>query len=82
MEAIINKDYIAHLDTKHRITLRGTQYSYYHVKEYDNGCILLEPRELVAPTTISARTLMVMDEAINNYTTGRVSEPIDLSEFE
>ena len=44
MEAM--KDYVAHLDNKKRITLRGAAYQYYNVKEYGNGCIILEPREL------------------------------------
>ena len=37
MEAM--KDYVAHLDNKKRITLRGAAYQYYNVKEYGNGCI-------------------------------------------
>ena len=55
MEAM--KDYVAHLDNKKRITLRGAAYQYYNVKEYRNGCIILEPRELAVPESISARTL-------------------------
>ena len=39
MEAM--KDYVAHLDNKKRITLRGAAYQYYNVKEYGNGCICL-----------------------------------------
>ena len=35
MEAM--KDYVAHLDNKKRITLRGAAYQYYNVKEYRNG---------------------------------------------
>ena len=35
------KDYVAHLDNKKRITLRGAAYQYYNVKEYRNGCIIL-----------------------------------------
>ena len=42
MEAM--KDYVAHLDNKKRITLRGAAYQYYNVKEYGNGCIILEPQ--------------------------------------
>ena len=52
MEAM--KDYVAHLDNKKRITLRGAAYQYYNVKEYGNGCIILEPRELAVPECISA----------------------------
>ena len=79
MEAI--KNYTVHIDDKKRITLRGALYQYYNVKEYINGCIILEPRELVVPDSISKRTLKVMDKAIENYKIGEVSEPIDLSDF-
>ena len=50
MEAM--KDYIAHLDSKKRVTLRGALYQYYNVKEYGNGCIVLEPRELTVPESL------------------------------
>lgn len=79
MEAL--KDYTVHIDGKKRVTLRGAAYQYYHVKEYDNGCIILEPRELVTPDTISKKTLEEMDEAIKNFKKNTVSPPIDLSDF-
>jgi predicted enzyme related to lactoylglutathione lyase len=65
MEAI--KDYTVHIDSKKRITLRGALYQYYNVKEYENGCIMLEPRELTVPDGISANTLKDMDRAIKFY---------------
>lgn len=74
-------DYTAHLDAKRRLTLRGAKFSYYQVREYENGCILLEPRELAVPKEISKKTLAMMDQAMRNYKAGEVSEPIDLSEF-
>lgn len=79
MEAM--KDYVAHLDNKKRITLRGAAYQYYNVKEYGNGCIILEPRELAVPESISARTLADMDRAVSNFKKGDVSPVIDLSDF-
>ena len=81
MEAAIKTNYNAHLDSKRRLTLRGAYHEYYNVKEYDNGFILLEPRELVVPSEISANTLKMMDESVKNMTAGNVSEAIDLSEF-
>ena len=71
--------YHAHLDAKKRLTLRGAKYEYYEVREYDNGVILLEPRELVLPDNISKRTLQMMDESIRNLDAGNVSAPIDIS---
>lgn len=81
MDAVVHVDYVAHLDAKKRLTIRGAKYSYYQVKEYDNGCILLEPRELIKPKRISAKTLKMMDDSIQNFHQGKVSAPIDLSEF-
>ena len=75
------KDYTVHIDSKKRVTLRGALYQYYNVKEYDNGCIMLEPRELTVPESISKRTLEDMDRAISNFKMGNVSEVIDLSDF-
>ena len=69
------------LHSKKRITLRGALFQYYNVKEYDNGCIMLEPRELTVPDSISTRTLEDMDKAIRNFKMGEVSPEIDLSDF-
>ena len=79
MEAV--KDYTVHIDRKKRVTLRGAAYQYYNVREYKNGCIILEPRELTVPESVSARTLKDMDRAIANFKKGNVSEAVDLSDF-
>lgn len=75
------KDYTVHIDSKKRVTLRGASYQYYHVKEYENGCIMLEPRVLTMPDSISVRTLEAMDQAIENFKLEEVSSEIDLSDF-
>ena len=77
----VEKEYTTHIDSKKRITLRGARYQYYNVKEYDNGCILLEPRELTVPNDISSQTLADMDKAISNIKKGKVSPKVDLSDF-
>ena len=79
MEAL--KDYTVHIDNKKRVTLRGATYQYYKVREFENGCIILEPRELKIPESISAKTLDDMDKAIENFKIGAVSSAIDLSDF-
>lgn len=61
--------------------MRGALYQYYNVKEFSNGCIMLEPRELTVPDSISGRTLEDMDRAIENFKMKKVSDPIDLSDF-
>ena len=52
-----------------------------NIKEYGNGCIILEPRELAVPESISTRTLADMDRAVSNFKRGDVSPAIDLSDF-
>ena len=80
MDAI--KDYDVRLDAKGRVTLRGATYKNYNVKLYENGCFIWEPRELVIPEVISARSLAEMDKAVENFKTGNVSASIDLSDFD
>lgn len=76
------REYDARLDAKRRITLRSVLYEYYHVSELEDGRIILEPRELTAPFQVSANTLNMMDEAVRNMRAGKVSDAVDLSEFE
>lgn len=47
MEAV--KEYDARINVKKRVTIRGAQYDNYHVTEFADGKVILEPRELVAP---------------------------------
>lgn len=44
--------------------------------------ILLEPRETYPTFQISANTLAMMDESIQNFKAGKASAPVDLSDFE
>ena len=76
------KAYDAKVDSKKRITLRSALYEYYHVEEFDDGRIVLEPRELVPPFQISQKSLSMMDEEMKNLKAGRASKAIDLSAFE
>lgn len=76
------REYDAKIDSKRRVTLRNTKFEYYHVKEMSDGIIVLEPRELTVPFSVSANTLAMMDKAMENLKRGEVSEPVDLSEFE
>ena len=75
------REYDAKPDAKKRVTLRAARYKYYHVTEYDDGQIILEPRELTAPLQISRNTLAMMDSSVKNLKSGEVSAPVDLSEF-
>ena len=76
------KSYDAKIDSKKRITLRVANYEYYHVQEMADGKIILEPRILVDPFTISANSLSMMDKSMSNFKEGKVSPAVDLSQFE
>ena len=80
MEAVF-REYDAHVDSKKRLTLRSALYEYYHVSELSDGRIVLEPRELTVPFSVSVNTLKMMDTAVENFKAGKVSEEIDLLEF-
>ena len=75
MEAVL-KTYDARLDSKKRITIRNPKYEYYHVVEKENGVVVLEPRELVDPFTVSKKTLEDMDKSMENVNKGIVYGPV------
>lgn len=81
MDRVIN-EYDLKADSKRRVTLRSSEYQYWHAREFADGRILLEPRELRAPDTISVRTLAHMDEAMRQMAAGNVGDEFDLSEVE
>ena len=70
--------YIAKVDSKKRVTLRGAQYEYYSVSELDNGEILLSPRLLASPFAVAKKSLDSMDSSMKNYRKGKVSKPLKL----
>lgn len=78
MDAYV-REYDAKLDSRNRITLRRVQYPYFHVREYEDGRILLEPRELAEPFRISPEDLQAMDKAIEEIDNGYEPQAFDLS---
>jgi hypothetical protein len=70
-------EYDAKTDNRHRITLPKTGFAHYHLSQFEDGRIVLEPRELVPPPAISARTLRMMDRAMSNMDAGEVWGPVD-----
>jgi len=68
-------------DAKKRISLRNAKTKYFHVKALSNGCYLLEPRVLVPPQAIPARTLKMLDQSVASLKKGLASPPIDLTPF-
>lgn len=75
------REYDTKIDSKKRVTLRDSLYEYFHIKQYNDGSLLLEPRVLVEPSAISKKTLKMMDDSISSYKKGKVSKAIDLSGF-
>ena len=75
------KQYDVAADAKKRISLRGATAKYFHVRAFSNGAYVLEPRVLVPPHAISARSLKMLDASAANLKKGRASAPIDLSPF-
>lgn len=68
------------IDSKRRATLSGAEYDHYHMKRYDDGTIVLEPRVLVHPDAISEDLLQMMDDSMENFRKGVVSEPVELTD--
>lgn len=75
-------EYDLKADSKRRVTLRSSEYTYWHAVEFDDGRVMLEPRELRAPETISKRVLAHMDEAMRQMDEGNVGDEFDLNEVE
>jgi len=74
-------DYDVAADDKKRISLRNATTKYFHVKALSNGCFLLEPRILVAPDALPARTRKMLEQSVTNLKRGVASPPIDLTPF-
>ena len=78
MDAFV-REYDAKLDSRKRITLRQAQYPFFHVREYEDGRILLEPRELTEPFMISPEALQMLDGAMENFANGHAPKPFNFS---
>lgn len=75
-------DYDVAADAKNRISLRGAKAKYFHVLALSNGSYMLEPRVLVPPDALPARTLKMLNRSVANLKKGKVSPPIDLSSYQ
>lgn len=84
-KAPVGPTVIAHYDVaadaKSRISLRQPKTKYFHVKALSDGSYLLQPRVLVPPTAISAKTRRMLEASAANLKAGKVSPPIDLTPF-
>jgi len=82
MTISVMNQYTAHLDTKKRLTIRGAFADFFAVKVFSDGHVLLEPRVLVDPDTISKRTLRMMDQSVTNLKKRTASPAIDLKKYQ
>ena len=76
-------DYMAKLDTKRRILLRGDDalYDQYQVRHREDGVVELRPQVTVDVASISARTLATIERSMEALERGEASAPIDLDEM-
>jgi hypothetical protein len=75
------ENYDVAADAKKRISLRNAKTKYFHVQALSNGSYLLEPRVLVSPQAISARSLKMLDKSVANLKKRMASAPVDFSRF-
>ncbi|MDZ4289903.1 MAG: hypothetical protein U0984_18200, partial [Prosthecobacter sp.] len=75
------QNYDVAADAKSRISLRGVKTKYFHVMVLSNGSYVLEPRLLVPPEAVPARTLKMLERSVAALKKGKASAPIDLSPF-
>lgn len=80
-EITVVQDYEVAADAKNRISLRGAKAKYFHVKALSDGRYILEPRILVSPEAIPARTLKMLERSVAQLKKGNASPPIDLAKF-
>ncbi|TVP76791.1 MAG: hypothetical protein EA353_11545 [Puniceicoccaceae bacterium] len=76
MEVAIKKNYDTKLDTKRRVTIRNAQTEFYHVTEYEDGTVKLEPRVLVSPDMLKQ-----IDAAVKRHKTGHRGTKLDWSKM-
>lgn len=73
-------EYDVKRDARKRITLRHSRFEYYRAREFADGTVLLEPRELRVPEALSPRTVDSIYAALHNMDQGVVGDEFDLDE--
>jgi len=81
MSTAVMSQYTAHLDTKKRLTIRGAPAEFFAVKVFSDGHVVLEPRVLVDPASISKRTLRMMDQSVAGLKKHKASPAVDLRKY-
>lgn len=76
MATAVKKKYDTKLDAKRRVTIRNARTEFYHVTEYEDGTVKLEPRVLIAP-----EMLKQIDAAVERHKAGRKGTKLDWSKL-
>ena len=76
MEVAVKKNYDAKLDTKRRLTIRNACTEFYHVTEYEDGTVKLEPRVLVSPDMLEQ-----INAAVERQKAGHKGTKLDWSKL-
>ena len=77
----VKKEYTAKIDSKNRLTLRGAKHSFFKVKVFDTGKVILSPQILLDVEEIPEKTLKTIETSVKNYKSGKVSKPLHLSKY-
>lgn len=72
----VKGNYDAKLDTKRRVTIRNARTQFYHVTEYEDGTLKLEPRVLVSPDMLKQ-----IDTAVKRHKAGHKGSKLDWSKL-
>lgn len=76
MAGSVKNKYDAKLDTKRRVTIRNARTEFYHVTEYEDGTLKLEPRVLVSPDMLKQ-----IDAGVKRHKAGHKGSKLDWSKL-
>jgi len=76
MPLAVKQNYDAKLDTKRRVTIRNARTEFYHVTEFEDGSVKLEPRVLISPDMLEQ-----IDASVKRIKAGQKGTRIDWSKL-
>lgn len=76
MALAVKKNYDTKLDSKRRVTIRNARTEFYHVTEYEDGTVTLEPRVLISPNMLDQ-----IDLAVKRHKAGHKGTKLDWSKL-
>jgi DNA-binding transcriptional regulator/RsmH inhibitor MraZ len=82
MSSTVLKEYTAKLDSKRRLTIRGSKFDHYKVLVHKNGQIVLKPQLVVDVEAMPSKTLKMIEQSMENFKNGKVYGPIDIEKYD